>query len=386
MVKHHRIIIVGGGPAGLGTALWLDQLAPELASDTLILEAQSHPRFKLCGGGVTVHGEEQLQRLGITIDAPAFTVDKLVFRLNENRAFTVAHPDAMRIYERAQFDAALARATLERGLRMQTNERLLDIHPVDNGVILTTDKDEYHARVVVAADGANSTVRRKLKMFNTVGVARLLRIMTPVEPSDSVEWQENTAIFDFTCIKHDIQGYMWDFPCYVDGQAHMNRGIFDSRILPQPAKQKPNGNLKQAFISGLEDRHMALDDSLLKGHPVRWFNPQADFAIPHVLLTGDAAGVDPLFAEGISYAMEYGEVAAHTIKDAFQRGDFAFTSYRERILKHRLGRLLMRRTLVARYLYGQQYGSFWGLVWRLASIAPLPLQRQFGAALALLPR
>lgn len=118
---------------------------------------------------------------------------------------------------------------------------------------------------------------------------------------------------------------------------------------------------------------------------MRWFNPEGVFARPHVLLTGAAAGVDPLFAEGISYAMEYGAIVAGCVRDAFAGGDFSFDDYRQRLLNHRLGRLLQRRTLVARSLYGYRRSRLWTLLWQLARIAPPRMQRRVGASLALLP-
>lgn len=379
----HQIIIVGGGPAGLATALFLAQQAPDLARQTLILESKQHPRPKLCGGGVTFHGAAQLRKLGVEIDIPTFRVNNLLFRLGR-RSFKVRHSGAMHIYERAIFDAVLAQAVIDRGIAMHTQEQLLDLRMVDGGVELTTSAGRYRARVVVGADGANSTVRRKLRMFNTPGVARLLRTMTPVS-ADNPIWAEQTAVFDFTCVLHGIQGYMWDFPCLIDGAPHMNRGILDSRIIPRAASERAHGMLKQFFTDGLQDRQVDLDSAVLEGHPVRWFNVDAEFSRPHILLAGDAAGVDPLFAEGISYAMEYGAVVVETIRDAFTRDDFTFQGYRARLLDHHLGRLLMRRVMAARYFYRHQFPSFWSLFWQLAAVAPQSVQNKFGAALALLP-
>lgn len=49
-----------------------------LAADMMILEAAEHPRPKLCGSGVTFHGEEQLRQLGgIQVEVPAFAVHRL---------------------------------------------------------------------------------------------------------------------------------------------------------------------------------------------------------------------------------------------------------------------------------------------------------------------
>lgn len=383
-IHRHKVIIVGAGPAGLATGLFMTQQAPELAKDMIILEAKAHPRPKLCGGGVTFHGAEQLKHLGVEINAPAFAVHQLEFRLGR-QVFKIAYDNAMHIYDRAEFDSALASAAYDRGLQIQTDERLLDLRMLPDGVELKTSQGCYHAQVVVAADGANSTVRRKLRLFNTVGVARLLRNMTPVDPRTTPEWQAHNAIFDFSCVQRGVQGYMWDFPCYINGQPHMNRGIMDSRIAPETASERQHGNLKQTFLEGLDARHVDAESVQLEGHPVRWFNREAIFSQPHVLLAGDAAGVDPLFAEGISYAMEYGWLVTQAIKHAFATQDFSFRQYKTTLLQHRMGQMLLRRGMVAKGLYPYRYPFFWTIVWALADMAAPPLQKRFGAALALLP-
>lgn len=377
-MERYRVIIVGAGPAGLATALHLTKQMPDLAQDLLILEAKTHPRPKLCGGGVTFHGEEQLTRLGVEIDAPAFVVHRIIFRM-ANRTFTIPFENAMRIFDRAEFDAALARAVEAQGLCLHSDERLLDMHVHETGVELVTNRTRYLTDVVIGADGAKSVVRQKLRLPKSDGVARLLRIMTPVDPDDDTLWQQHAAIFDFACVMQGIQGYTWDFPCYIGGVAHMNRGIFDSRLLPE----RERGNLKETFMTGLSDRDVDLDKILLEGHPVRWFNPDATFARPRVLLVGDAAGVDPLFAEGISYAMEYGEIATGVIQDAFDRDDYSFTNYRSRLLNHHLGQMLMRRAAIARSLY--RHPRLWALLWPLADYSPARVQRMIGAWMALLP-
>ncbi|MGJ3239686.1 MAG: FAD-dependent monooxygenase [Anaerolineae bacterium] len=379
---YHPIIIIGGGPAGLATALHLKQQTPELARDLVILEAKEYPRPKLCGGGITVHGEEQLAALGIKIDVPAFRVDRLVFRLGSHE-FVVPHEGAMRVIQRAEFDAALADAARQHQIRILSGERLLDAHPIENGYQIETNKGIYHTRALIGADGSNSTVRRKLRFDSTEGVARLLRVLTPINPNDKL-MHERTAVFDFSCIKRGIRGYMWDFPCYVDGQPHMNSGIFDSRITPKDTSQ-PHGNLKQTFADFLAQRGVDLEAVELKGHPVRWFAPSSEFSRPHVMLAGDAAGVDALFAEGISYAMEYGEIVATMLQDAFARDDYSFSDYRERIMAHHMGKLLMRRALIARTIFPYHVPPFWSVFWRLAAVAPSWMQQEIGAWMALLP-
>jgi len=42
--EERDVVIVGSGPAGCVTAIKLQQIAPELASKTLVIEALQHPR------------------------------------------------------------------------------------------------------------------------------------------------------------------------------------------------------------------------------------------------------------------------------------------------------------------------------------------------------
>ncbi|MGF1507629.1 MAG: NAD(P)/FAD-dependent oxidoreductase [Anaerolineae bacterium] len=381
-LDRRHILIVGGGPAGLSTALHLARLSPSLASSTLLVEARDYPRPKICGGGVTAHGEEQLERLGLQhLGVPEFSIDRLLFQLGQ-QTFDIARANIMRVIQRAEFDAAIARAAAGCGVDVHTGERVERIEPAHDGFIVTTNRQRYHAAVLVAADGAASTVRHKLGFHSAVGVARLLRVMTPLAPADEHIWENKTAVFDFSCVRDGIQGYTWDFPCWVDGEPYINRGIFDSRLFP--GADRPHGQLKRTFTKGLQERGVNPDAVQLQGHPVRWFNPHAEFARPHVLLVGDAAGVDPLFAEGISYGMEYGEIAAQALVDAFCEGDLSFADYPARLLGHRLGRLLRRRTVVARALYRHALPPLWGIVWTLAGVASERMQNNIGEALALL--
>jgi flavin-dependent dehydrogenase len=104
--------------------------------------------------------------------------------------------------------------------------------------------------------------------------------------------------------------------------------------------------LAAVLAKELEKRQRTLAPGTLRGAGFRWYQPLQRISSARVLLVGDAAGADPLFGEGISFALAYGELAANAIRAAFAAGDFGFRDYRWRVLRSEWGRnLLLRRCL-----------------------------------------
>lgn len=362
-VENVDVLIVGSGPAGSSTALHLVKNDPAWAKRILVMDKAIHPREKLCGGGITHMGQNILARLGLTIETPNFVVReaKIVY---QDLSFSFKGNPVFRVVRRDEFDHWLVQKVEESGVLVRQGEAVQDVKTREDHVVVTTEKAVIHAKVLVAADGSRSLVRRKLKWDDASRVARLLEILTPEDPHRRVEFREGLAIFDFTPMRQGLQGYYWDFPSYIKGDPYMNRGVFDSRARPE----RPKADLVNELRHSLAARHRDLDDYQLKGHPIRWFDKKGRFAIPRVLLAGDAAGTDAFVGEGISFALSYGDVAAEAIIDGFQRQDFAFADYGRRILQHNVLWQLPARTRAARLAYKVgQYPWLARLGWRLAA-------------------
>jgi len=360
-IEQVDVLIIGCGPAGASTALHLVRYDPAWAGRIVMVDQAIHPREKLCGGGVTHIGHNILARLGLRFEPPHLKIREvcLVYR---GRSVSLRGAPVLRIVRRDEFDHWLIRIAERLGVcvRQGDAQRVVQVRQVDKYVEVATPRGVFHARIVVAADGARSFVRRALKWEGESHVARLLEVLTP-ETRQAPEFREGVAEFDFTPMGNGLQGYTWHFPSIASGQPCMNRGVFDSRARPERAR----ADLKQILRESLSQRGCDLGEYELKGHPLRWWDRNVRFARPRVLLVGDAAGTDPLLGEGISFALGYGEVAAAAIADAFQRRDFSLATYADRLLAHPLFRQLDTRTRLARLLYRIGSPQLIGLIWQV---------------------
>ncbi|HLL22769.1 MAG TPA: FAD-dependent oxidoreductase, partial [Kofleriaceae bacterium] len=68
MQCEYDVLIVGGGPAGISTALHLQAAAPHLR--VVVLEKERYPREKICAGGIGARAFRILEKIGVTVDCP----------------------------------------------------------------------------------------------------------------------------------------------------------------------------------------------------------------------------------------------------------------------------------------------------------------------------
>jgi menaquinone-9 beta-reductase len=344
-VERRSVIIVGGGPAGAATALFLARSDPALAARILVLEKARHPRPKVCAGGLIPHALDCLDELEVGLTVPHVMVDRARVEVPSDR-IEVDGKRFCAVVRRAEFDASLLRAVAARGIEVRENEKVLALERNADGVQVATAAGTYQADVVVGADGSGSLVRRRLVAGDDEGKDDIARaVMADIPLAAGSAWDGHARArydFDFRAVPRGLAGYAWAFPCLIDGAPHVNAGVY--------AWHRRSGvdlvtllRDLQGDLGGAGVRHQAA--------PIRCFG-RAPFVRPHVLLVGDAAGVEPLMGEGISFALEYGRWAAAEIAAAIAARDHAFRDAEARFRASWVGGKLRRLRQAATMFYG----------------------------------
>lgn len=336
----HDVIIIGGGPAGLSTALHLQAAAP--ATRLVVLEAERYPREKICAGGIGQRALTILGRLGVEVDCPMVKLDAVAMRIGG--AEVVARvPSCGVVVRRVEFDHALARQAMARGIAVRDATPVAGIEVHDDHVRVTTEAGEVlRARAIVGADGVSGVTRRLTGFPRGMLRAQVVELDTGAASGDQ---PRDTIVFDFEI--HDLHGYCWDFPTLVRGQELVCRGAY---VIHNLGHDSPKARIDQY----LRARGLSLADYKLKQFAERGFEPGAEIARPRVLLAGEAAGIDIATGEGIAQAIEYGLLAGEYLARALERDNLLFSTWRHHVESRHLGRQLRIRHLAYRAFFSHR--------------------------------
>ncbi|HWO18033.1 MAG TPA: NAD(P)/FAD-dependent oxidoreductase [Kofleriaceae bacterium] len=387
------LVIVGGGPAGISTALHV--LAADPRVRLAVLEKERYPREKICAGAVGGRAFRLLERLGVEVDCPRVRLDAIAMRVG-GQTVVVPEPGCGAVVRRIEFDHAFAQVAQARGVDVRDGCEVSRITVGDGGVELETAGGTLRARAVIGADGVGGVVRRQAGFPRGELRAQVAELDTEDVPGDL---PRDTAVFDFAAT--DLRGYAWDFPTQVGGRALVCRGVYLLRT-PAAAAQAAAAQAQEAAAQtqeaasapapapGVRDRIAAylgargleLSRYRLKQFAERGFEPGAEIAKPRVLLVGEAAGIDIATGEGIGQAIEYGAVAGPYLARALARDDLGFADWRRAVERHHLGWQLGIRHGCYRAFYGRRRPKIERLMPRMPSLFRLAVQDFAGVPLS----
>lgn len=193
MLAEAEVVIVGGGPAGLATALELHLAGHE----ALILDRARPPIDKACGEGLMPDGVRALERLGVELDkdewTPFWGIRYLAGELQAAARFPTGPGAGIR-------RTSLHRAMVERvealGIRSLWGVAVQGLRNSE----LTTDKGQIRATWIVGADGLHSRIRRwaglasEKARFHRFGIRRHYQV-PPWSDLVEVYWADNCEAY-----------------------------------------------------------------------------------------------------------------------------------------------------------------------------------------------
>ncbi len=333
---------MGGGPAGLSTALFLAHAAPWLTERIVVLEREHYPREKYCAGALGARADLALGRIGVQVQVPSVPVSGVAFQAC-GRRLDVRDGVIGRVVRRMEYDHELARQARARGIRIVEGAAVRGVRPGERGVTVELGGSELRARVLVGADGVASVVRRSLGFLPSRYRAQALEVDTEVLASDEAQ---DLLLFDSN--HRELAGYYWDFPTLVEGRRMMCRGVYAL----SHDRERSTVQLQSVLERELERRGLQLAHYRKKRYAERGFEPHATFSQPRVLLVGEAAGIDPVTGEGIAQAVQYGAAAGAYLAEKLSLGDLGFSDWGRALRQHSIGRDLRVREWACALYYG----------------------------------
>ncbi|MFL6228733.1 MAG: FAD-dependent monooxygenase [Pyrinomonadaceae bacterium] len=355
------LLIVGAGPAGSFAAELLARAGKRVA----LFDGRPPTEPKACGGGVT---SKALKAYPHLLEAAGRTVAEVEMFSPAGERVRLKLRDPFAIYSRTAFDSHLGERAGAAGAKI-FDERVsvdFDHREGEPWTVRTRDKKSaWRGRVLVAADGANSAIARRLAGAlpnSEMEVAFGYRAPLPRAA------QSPTVI----AFLPGWVGYAWAFPRldHVSFGIATTQDAFEHRALDRllwdfmigyyaqredgsaplwPARDGGGEKLRTSVeekLRGTVDAYAARIPGLT---PETWDARRVggdDWA-----LLGDAAGfADPVTGEGIYYALRSAEVFATSVIEE------NLASYGERC-RQDFVRELRRAAQMRRRFYGKFFGA-----------------------------
>jgi geranylgeranyl reductase family protein len=325
-----KVIIIGAGPAGAGTSIYLTQAG----IPHVIIEKETFPRDKVCGDAcsgktafvlrkanpawlqeIFAQGENFMPSYGIVFVAP--NGKSLNIPYNPNRVPGEQAPGfttPRMVFDNFLFEKLSSPYTT---IFQQSSVKSID-RQADGKVKVTFTKGNETCKVtaplIVGADGDKSMVRKNFLNDNlsskayAVGLRAYYKGVTGLHPENFIELHFLPEV---------LPGYLWIFPM-PNGIVNVGVGILSERIREKKINLreqmlhaiKTNPNISPRFANAeLLDK--------IQGWGLPMGMEQLPVSGDNFLLTGDAASlIDPFSGEGIGNALYSGMLAAYAIDKA----------------------------------------------------------------------
>ncbi len=301
-------IVIGAGPAGSRAAL---EIAKE-GCKVLLLEKKKKVGFpNHCGEGLSRFA---IENNGLSVEEDWVKKKVKGVRIivpNKKRFFMKG--DGFSI-DREKFDSYVAKKAQESGAEIKIHTNVLDLKQKDGYFKVYTNKGNFEAKILIGADGPQSTVAKKIGLISVKERIKGVQYKFKDIDYEQEEW------LDFYYAEKYEEGYIWAFP---------------------------RGDEYNIGICGLGKIKSQLDD-FCKGigiDPKKRFDTNAGmiprggsipcFVKENALICGDAAGLtNPVTKGGVHAALYSGRIAGEFAAKALKEDDFSILSEYETTLRN----------------------------------------------------
>ncbi len=322
----YDLIVVGGGPAGALCA----RRAAQRGLDVVLVEKQSHPRRKACGGGFRPALLDLLD-FDITLAIDRVTCGSHLFSPSRTKVICTKDQVVGYLVKREVFDKLLLDKAAEAGVEVISETEVTGVTEQHDEVYAhLIDGTTMRASYLVGADGVNSRVARSSGMksrWEDDEICLCFEARVPMDESDIVRITRGPYDSDRFCLQIYFggldHGYAWAFP--KKGEISLGMGC----LVPYASGLKVAWRNFTTEFSELYSVNLDLSETTAMRIPLK--GPISQTVKNHIVLVGDAAGfVSPCTGEGIYYAIRSGQIAAETIADLLEGKVSSLRTYESR--------------------------------------------------------
>jgi flavin-dependent dehydrogenase len=331
-----NVIIVGGGLAGLVSAIHLSKYGIEV----LIIEKNSYPKHKVCGEYISNEVLPYLQSLGVDpLQLGAKIITRFMLSTLKNKVIETKLPLGGFGISRFTLDHTLAQKANDNGVTI-VQDTVTDINFLDDEFkVATKNGKNYSAKIVIGAHGKRSNVDVTLNRNFIKNKSPLLAVKTHLKgnfPDDLV------ALHNFKggyCGLSKVENNHINV-CYIANfksfQKFKNIQDFQQQVLYK------NRYLKNVFENSEPVFSKPLTISQLSFSSK---NPVEQ----HILMCGDSAGmIHPLSGNGMSMAIRSAQMVSQLVIEYFDPSTKSILSGVE-VLRAGFPKIKSRATLEKMY-------------------------------------
>jgi menaquinone-9 beta-reductase len=310
-----KVLIIGAGPAGSMAAY---RLASRGFHDFILVDRCNFPRMKPCAGGISPSTHNFLKKIDLEhllADLkPGAKMKRVRFVGPQGQDIIMSTNLKAMTINRHVFDAALLEKARSLGARFIPGFTVRELMLDGRGWVAGARDGErtIEAEVTILANGGRNREFRE-KYFADRRPLRLITSRIGWWRNFDLEEETMEMVFDRDLLPH----YGWVFP---EGDGIVNIGIclYEDRLKGRNVTQVFDAFLEKHYAHRLEGAEQVGKSF---SFVINTTGRVKDVYAKGMLYAGEAGRLcNPATAEGISYAMESGSLAADAVMDACEKG------------------------------------------------------------------